>query len=253
MTESRAVKPRRPRAKRGEGDKLRMEILDAADRLLLEAGSEAAVSIQAIADAVGCTPPAIYLHFADKDALMFEVCARHFDTFLLALATAETDSDDPLALLLSRGRAYIQYGLDHPEPYRILFMQKPGASSSNAMATSPAQTFALLSGAVEECIESGIFPESDPFTVACALWAAIHGLTSLMISNPEFPWPSLDELLQFGAWSTVGLAPEIGRAKTRTAPPAKPRSKKKAAASPAAGGTKASSRATAGRGGHGTD
>ena len=200
---------RRPRAKRGEGDKLRQEILDAADRLLLEAGSESGVYIQAIADEVGCTPPAIYMHFADKDALMFEVCARHFDTFVSALATAEGDPDDPLKELLSRGRAYVEYGLAHPEPYRILFMQKPGASTTRSVASSPSDTFNLLTGAVQECIDRGVFPDSDPFTVSCALWASIHGLTSLMISNPDFPWPPLDELLQFGAWAATGLDPEV--------------------------------------------
>ncbi len=219
-----STKRQRPRAKRGEGDKLREEILEVADRLLLEAGSEAAVSIQAIADGVGCTPPAIYLHFDDKDALMLEVCARHFNSFLEALVFADSTagaaddagSADPLKQLIAQGRAYIQYGLAHPEPYRILFMQKPGASTSRSMATSPAQTFELITGAVQSCMDQGIFPESDPFTVACALWASIHGLTSLMISNPDFPWPSLDELLRFGAWAAVGLAPEIQRSGTGT-------------------------------------
>ena len=53
----------RTRAKRGEGDKLRTEILAAAERLLIETGSKDAVSVRAIADACDCTPPAIYLHF----------------------------------------------------------------------------------------------------------------------------------------------------------------------------------------------
>lgn len=207
MSESgtKAGRPRRPRAKRGEGDKLREEILEVADRLLLDAGSEAAVSIQAIADGVGCTPPAIYLHFDDKDALMFEVCRRHFESFLMALAGAESEDEDPLRLLLSRGRAYVEYGLAHPEPYRILFMQKPGTSSSRSVSTSPAQTFELLMDAVTDAMTKGIFPKGDPFAFACALWASIHGLTSLMISNPDFPWPPLDELLHFGAWASVGL------------------------------------------------
>lgn len=199
---------RRPRAKRGEGDKLREEILEVADRLLLEAGSESAVYIQTIADGVGCTPPAIYLHFADKDALMFEVCARHFRSFLEALDSAEIESDDPLELLQSRGRAYVQYGLDHPEPYRILFMQKPGASANRTLAASGAgaDSFKLLTDAVEECIASGLFPIGDPFTVSCALLASIHGVTSLMISNPDFPWPPLDDLLRVGAWAATGLS-----------------------------------------------
>ncbi len=201
---TRQAKPTRQRAKRGEGDKLRQEILEMTDQLLLEAGSESAVSIQAIADRVGCTPPAIYMHFADKDALMLEVCVRHFQGFVSALAAAGTDSDDPLDLLLSRGRAYVEYGLENPEPYRILFMQQSDSFANRSVATTAADSFALLAAAVQECLDQGIFPKGDPFTISCALWASIHGLTSLMISNREFPWPPLDDLLDVGMWALGG-------------------------------------------------
>jgi AcrR family transcriptional regulator len=208
-----ATKTRRRRAKRGEGDKLREEILAVADRLLLEAGSESAVSIQAIADGVGCTPPAIYMHFADKDALMFEVCARHFERFVAALANADADADaDPLEVLSSRGRAYVQYGLDNPEPYRILFMQPAGESATGGLTVTAAESFKLLTDAVEECLDRGLFPEGDPFTVACALWASIHGLTSLMIANPGYPWPPLDDLLAIGVWASTGTDQDPRRA-----------------------------------------
>lgn len=187
----------RPRAKRGEGARLRQEILEAADRLLLEAGSELAVSIQSITDAVGCTPPAIYLHFADKDALMFEVCARHFLRFMSALEAGD-ETDDPLQILKSRGRAYVEYGLNNPEPYRILFMQKPGAQAVRTMADNAVASFAPLTEAIAECIDKGLLLDRDPFVISCVMWASIHGLTSLMISNPEYPWPPLDDLLEVG-------------------------------------------------------
>ena len=61
---------RRTRARRGEGERLREEILDAAERLLIETGNRDAVSIRAVAEAVGVTPPSIYLHFADKTELL---------------------------------------------------------------------------------------------------------------------------------------------------------------------------------------
>jgi len=70
--------PRR-RARRGDGPLLREEIIAAAERLLLERGSEEAVSMRAIADAVGVTPPSIYLHFADKEELFVAVCDARFD------------------------------------------------------------------------------------------------------------------------------------------------------------------------------
>jgi len=67
---------RRRRAPRGSGDQLRDEILGAATDLLLETGDEKAVSIRSVSQRVGVTSPSIYLHFADKDALLDAVCAR---------------------------------------------------------------------------------------------------------------------------------------------------------------------------------
>ena len=67
---------RRRRAPRGSGDLLRDEILDAATQLLLDTGHAKAVSIRSVAERVGVTPPSIYLHFQDKDALLDAVCAR---------------------------------------------------------------------------------------------------------------------------------------------------------------------------------
>ena len=70
---------KRRRAPRGSGEQLRDEILDATTELLLETGHAKAVSIRSVAQRVGVTPPSIYLHFADKDALLDAVCARYFE------------------------------------------------------------------------------------------------------------------------------------------------------------------------------
>ena len=67
---------RRSRSRRGEGDLLCDEILAAAERILIETNDQAALSIRAIASAVGVTPPSIYLHFADRNDLVFAVCER---------------------------------------------------------------------------------------------------------------------------------------------------------------------------------
>src|SRR5918911_1285314 len=90
---TRDVTPARTPARRGEGDRLRREILDAAIALIADRGDEA-VSMRAIARAVGVTPPAVYLHFADKRELMFAVLEHVFADLARALAAA--DGGDPL-------------------------------------------------------------------------------------------------------------------------------------------------------------
>src|SRR5262249_4490602 len=125
MTVTRASTVRaRPRSRRGEGEKLRDDLLDATERLMLESGDADAVSIRAIADAVGVTPPSIYLHFPDKESLIFAVCERHFEAFDLVIEEAGNSTDDPVESLRRRGQAYVRFGLENPEPYRILFMTR---------------------------------------------------------------------------------------------------------------------------------
>lgn len=188
---------RRARARRGEGERLREEILDAAERLLIETGDEGAVSIRAIADAAGVTPPSIYLHFADKTALLGTVCEARFQDFDRFLTEAMAGIEDPLEALWAMGRAYVRFGLDNPEHYRIMFMTRPAAPAEpRALDCLPGLTaFGHLVEEVARCMEAGALAPGDAFLVATGLWAAMHGLTSLLIARPDFPWPDLDVVL----------------------------------------------------------
>jgi AcrR family transcriptional regulator len=188
----------RPRARRGEGPQLRPTILDATERLLIEARDADAVSMRAIADAVGVTPGALYLHFPDKTQLILAVCERSFAAFDEVVEAAGDSTDDPIESLRRRARAYVQFGLDNPEQYRILFMGKAtGTRDAFDLTTMPgSEAFQHLVDAVGRAIDSGeLRPGLDPFLVATGLWAAAHGMTSLLISLPTFPWPDVDVLV----------------------------------------------------------
>jgi AcrR family transcriptional regulator len=191
-----SASPRRARARRGEGEKLREQILEAASRLLVETGDEEAVSIRAVSEAVGVTPPSLYLHFADKNDLIFAICERYFDELDRVSSEAARGSDDPIESLVLRGRAYVRFGLDNPEPYRVIFMRKPTATplpwQYEKILSSSA--FGHLTEAVATAIEAGRL-EGDPMLVSISLWATVHGITSLLISKPNFPWPDVDRLI----------------------------------------------------------
>ena len=187
----------RRRARRGEGDRLRGEILEAAERLLVSTGDEDAVSIRAVADAVGVSPPAIYLHFEDKGDLLFAVCERHFDALDERIEAAAAGVEDPLEALRRGGRAYIAFGMENPEHYRLLFMTRPSSAPERRTTERllEASCFANLVGTVERCMEAGAIRRDDPLTVAVGLWALVHGITSLAISVPELPREQFDDLI----------------------------------------------------------
>lgn len=184
---------RRPRLPKGEGRRLRDEILAAAERMLIETGSQEAVSIRAVADAVGVTPPSIYRHFADKNALIFDVCARHFTALEDHMRAACAGIDDPVEKLVALGMAYIAFGVANPEPYRIMFMTRPDAAprAYQAQVLADSAAFDLLVRCVQDCIDAGRFrPEyDDAFRLSLGFWARVHGMTSLQVSKPHVPWP----------------------------------------------------------------
>lgn len=201
---------RRVRARRGEGQKLKEQILAAAEQLLLETGNEDAVSIRAVAKKVGVTPPSIYMHFPDKTELIFQVCDKLFRDLDELFEAATAGVDDPLESLMLRGKAYVRFGLDHPEHYRIMFMNNPGSTPDRYKAGMGQGdgAFGHLVETVQRCIDSGALPAQDPLNAAIALWVTVHGITSLLLAKPNFPWPDDREALIEGICRTAvtGLA-----------------------------------------------
>jgi AcrR family transcriptional regulator len=154
---------------------------------------------------VGCTPPSIYLHFTDKKDLLFEVVEQQFDKLDRYVLAATEESDDPLEVLRLQGRAYVQFGLENPEHYRLLFMG-PDLKPPDPERILKLSCFGRVVHTVERCMEAGRFRPDDPFTVACALWTMLHGLTSLLISKPGFPWPDDDLFERLVGMLVRGLA-----------------------------------------------
>jgi AcrR family transcriptional regulator len=222
---------RRRRAPRGQGERLREEILEAAQRLLLEAGDEEAVSIRAVADAVGVTPPSIYLHFADKTELIFAICEKHFTELDRVMQEATAGTDDPLESLRRRGRAYVQFGLEHPEEYRILFMTRPAATPQEWNDAKVMQSASLhhLFENVQQAIDAGALRPADPMIVSFTLWAVVHGLTSLLVAKPGIFAPVREALIeQVIEIGIAGFAPGA----SAPAAPVAPRRAPRAAAEP---------------------
>jgi AcrR family transcriptional regulator len=184
-----AARPRR-RARRGEGELLRDEILVAARALLAETNDADAVSVRAVAERVGVSTPSIYLHYADKAALLDAVCEAVFaelDTLMEQAAATTTDPFDGLRL---RGVVYTKFALENPEQYRLAMMRMPGHLDSSTKAFTAEDivagpTHRHLSEAVQRCIDVGVFaPTADPLLITTSLWAAAHGAVSLCLAKP---------------------------------------------------------------------
>ena len=179
----------RPRLRKGEGEQLRREILDATRDLLAEKGNLELVSIRDIATRVGVSSPSIYLHFQDKDHLVYAVCREAFEGFaarLLPLFAAEGNARDRLRRL---GTEYVRWGLDNAALYPVLFIGSPPASIAVEEMQGDPGLLVLegLVALVRSAIEDGLISaDRTPEAIAWALWAGVHGTVMLLTSKMDW-------------------------------------------------------------------
>jgi len=183
---------KRRRAPRGSGEQLRDEILDATTDLLLETGHAKEVSIRSVAQRVGVTPPSIYLHFTDKDALLDAVCARYFEKLDEEMQAAAADQSSAIDALRAQGLAYVRFAVKTPELYRIATMGE-GRAGSDVDVMLNNSAFVHIRNTVESLMAEGILPRNDSTTIALGLWTAAHGVAAMLISRPYLPWGEKEE------------------------------------------------------------
>jgi AcrR family transcriptional regulator len=178
---------------------LRQEILDAARDILVREGYEG-LSMRKVAERIDYSPTAIYLHFKDRDDLVFCVCEELMGGLVKELQQVADRNRDPLAALEKGLRRYVEFGLKHPEHYLATFgiphghdpekdarYQEPG--------TMAMQAFGFLPRLVGECVKQKKIPKVDVHNASCALWAGVHGITSLLIVMPRFQWGDPDKVV----------------------------------------------------------
>ncbi len=176
------------RARKGEGDRLRRQLLDAAEELLAERGSVEAVTLRDIARRCGVSATSIYLHFPDKESLFFHCCSRRFVELIARLSEVLDPDQTVVERLIAMGRAYVDYGLERGNHYRVLFVHMPPDSlSPEQLETTPGrQAFSMLVSAVAEGIASGeLRNDRSAEEVAVALWATVHGLVLILLGGHQ--------------------------------------------------------------------
>lgn len=187
-----AASKTRPRNARGEGEKLRGSLMDAARELLLELGDQDKLTVRAVTARAGVSPNALYLHFADREALLSAVMLTSYNELRSFLRAAAATQTQPLEQLRALGRAYCEFAERHPGIYRVLFMTKIRAGMPVPVPGGPvgldegADTFHDLSALVALCVAPGV----NAFERAAYLWAGMHGYIALRLVLDEFPWPS---------------------------------------------------------------
>ncbi len=166
------VGPSKPTYHHGD---LRSALLRAAMDLL-EERDETALSLRAVARRAGVSPAAPYRHYADREALVSAVAAVGYEELAQRLAAAHPAPATP-EQLASVAVAYVQFALERPALFRIMFGEPCDRDNQERVAAT-----AAVSRYVRAIVER-TFPDADADALATALWALVHGLASLHVDG----------------------------------------------------------------------
>ena len=184
---TRAQRLKQGSAKRREQGRAetRRAILDAAVTLFREHGFEN-FSLRQVAEAIGYSPTTIYLYFDDKDDLLFHTAMEGFVKFGEMLQAAYDGAATPLKRFDAIGRAYVEFGLENPVNYRLMFMQRGDFLERETPPgyESVIDSFGVLTRALQDCLDAGVVKPGDLQTYAGVAWASVHGIVALAISTP---------------------------------------------------------------------
>jgi AcrR family transcriptional regulator len=172
-------------------ERTRRAILDAAEALVA-GGGEAGLSIRELCRRAGVTPPTIYHHFGDKQALVDRVVDDCFAAFDAALARRAAPADPVEALRWGFDR-FVEYGREHPTHYRLMFQREHARPTPGGLAS-----FDRLRRMVAAIGVAGRL-KLDVESATRIAFYTVHGVTSLLVAGyapPDDPAvPLLRDLL----------------------------------------------------------
>jgi AcrR family transcriptional regulator len=162
--------PRRP------DPAVRLLLVERAARML---AAREPVTLRALVEGTGASTMAVYTHFGGMPGLWSAVRQEGF-TRLAARLAAVPRTDDAVHDLAALGVAYARTALEHPELYRAMF--DAGADLADEAAADAAFD-RLVAASARARDEGRLAPDADPRTLATQVWAAGHGLVSLVVQG----------------------------------------------------------------------
>jgi len=184
--------PHRQRYARGEGDKLRVDLLDAAAELIATHDSIESISLRAVARRAGVSPTAVYRHFDDHLDLLRQAVDHCWSNFRDTMRAGRDSSDDPFVAFRQTGDNYVDFALNHRGQYRVLFSNRIDLGVDNG--TSAIEAFDILVELISAILTTN-GDTREPYDVAIQTHTWIHGMVDLISGNPDWAWPDTSTML----------------------------------------------------------
>ncbi|WP_344867205.1 TetR/AcrR family transcriptional regulator [Amycolatopsis ultiminotia] len=175
----------RPRSRRGQGERLRAEVLDAVNRLLDDWGSDERLTMRAVAKEVGVAAPSIYLHFADKAELVWAALTDKYEQLAQQMRAADQQAAAAGARerLRAQVAAYCRFAHENAGHYRLMYEVRQPTADPARIGHHPSRLVSRgLRRALARCADEG-YPLALPLHQAAhTLWTGLHGLVSVQHS-----------------------------------------------------------------------
>jgi AcrR family transcriptional regulator len=195
----------RQRNPRGQGERLRDDIIEAAGRLLADPAAPP-LTLRAVAREVGVAATSVYLHFDSIESLVLAVVDRRFDELIRQEDAVHAANPDPWQRLRAGCLVYCEFGLAHPGHYQVMTSSPLSLPDSVTPDQLPGwRAFQQMMEVVAECLgrEPG---DQEVFFTAQLIWQQMHGIVSLRITRPKFPWPPLEQTVTAAVDRLLGEA-----------------------------------------------
>jgi AcrR family transcriptional regulator len=189
---------RRQRNPRGQGDRLRAALIEAARDLLLELGDQSQLSVRAVTARADVSPNALYIHFATKDELLDAVMNASYREWRAVLNGGVPEDAEPIEQLRAYCHGYFQFAQERTGIFRVVFMTTIREGVPVPVRGGPVgedegvDSFNDFLAIVTRCLPDNV----DAFSQAAYLWAGLHGRATLGHAIPTFPWPPIDEYIE---------------------------------------------------------
>ena len=197
MTEVLQRPAKSARKAKGSGHLRRAEIMAAAERIFLEYGYEGA-TIRKIADDVGVSSTALYMHFRDKSEILVEICESAFAQLLAQNTEISALAMDPVARVRQMLDAYMRFAFVNPNAYQVVYCSPDGSLSEaqqDSLRPMSDRCYELFVGAVARIADTGRLKGGVEETAQVS-WTACHGLVALLIARPNFVWADQEALMK---------------------------------------------------------
>ena len=168
-----------------EKEELKALILKAARKLFVEKGI-GQTTIRNIADSIDYSIGTVYVYFRDKNEILHALHTQSFADLGGQLKVL-FNVTDPMERLKAMGKVYINYGLDYPEMYDLMFTLKAPIEFLDAIQKDEwdegKASFDVLRTTAKQCMDAGHFKGHKLEPLCFLIWSCLHGMCSLEIGS----------------------------------------------------------------------